>query len=1313
MTDGNGQPVHITAQMELEAPAQPDEAARERHPESGVNAPARDTSTQLAPDAVRRMIDGGRPDAPTRTPLAAALAQIPTYTSNISAATGDRTQRQRVYELLAGVAGLQRYLKRAAGHDFFPTFTSGETLAGNSDQLFSTSPGHRTRNWLRGWFHSGRHTVALFADRTDVRFHDLLPSSTLKWTTQQETSISRSEGTSKSVTFEGDMRGVGNPNQSADAVRAGQAPNAPGRGLLRANDSSSPSIQAAWNLFSLSRGTSDGTSESATFTEKTSFKPHGGVRTFNSDVRQTEVAEIRHDFDFMANVPRHARDKHLRGFQHTIGNEEFGYAPLADLYEAGLVNDRYHSPETAGDGAETTGEGAEAGGRTGQQPNPNLRPERFMVRPGFEDRGQRLTSVPRTPPSEASGDPVGVQLAERLKQDNYALTGESREAVLAEINAHATGRRAPKSVPVKLYAESYRASRGPAGDDRRERPRVEADNQTRGGTIQVETVRGRPTVTRPGGKGAFGHEVSLAAKTKVKDADSDGLGTRVELAPVVPVPLPGGDQPRDLPAGLPADRFNTITPAPRFGTSGSRSESTSTAEKETTTWATDLDGPYAVAETPEHIRLTVSYGSRKFTIEGDYATVKESFHSAYLTAAAATSGTDTTETPDGGGENGGTSTTVRQSPDPAAEGRSATTPRPAPAPRPETAPTRLDGAIRDWTPQGRGTDQAAQPEIAFVPLSVEADGRGITDAGYVALARAHGWSHSGDLGPADVQRAKEYAIKKAGIRPDNDPVSGNVNRDSTRAYFNDAAEPDGVDLLDIGHIRWKLGAKPRYAEATIIDVAVDSQTKDSHSSTTTRSTAVATAGHSGGGLPVRPGGIFTENDSAAQSGTTAGTPSDGVRGDTVLLSGQLGQDIGSGDRSTRTDDEGSGPPTTNRDPVGSKRSYLVSIPTDWVVAAQRTPRHLLGLGRAATFGMASVRSTVTGWISEAEARALGLLPRDPEDAKEWTRAWEAVAKAQKDLADAEKSYFTERGKLPLLVERLAAADRAVADARDALDEADRFADTAVRTGDGTARDAEAVARARDVLRGAEADARATRKEYTDAETAYTKAREDFENKFDTWWSELEKARRHIGDPGVRTGGTEDATAEAASGAPAPRTVRLPEFGASGRTGTTNTADTADTAPAPDTATTTGARQNNDVIVMRVEAGPGTPRAESGPADRRVDEARVRVARAQADVVRFETDLADTRTNLALADDDPYHLGGLVEAAQRRVAAAQAEVDLARARLDAARGSRSGTETARGEVDRAQTELDRARTDLDQARDRFTQAGGTYLPDGTP
>ncbi|RCV48777.1 hypothetical protein DEF23_24520, partial [Marinitenerispora sediminis] len=118
--------------------------------------------------------------------------------------------------------------------------------------------------------------------------------------------------------------------------------------------------------------------------------------------------------------------------------------------------------------------------------------------------------------------------------------------------------------------------------------------------------------------------------------------------------------------------------------------------------------------------------------------------------------------------------------------------------------------------------------------------------------------------------------------------------------------------------------------------------------------------------------------------------------------------------------------------------------------------------------------------------------------------------------------------------------------------------------------------------------------------------------------------------------------------------------------------------------------------------PGPEGSGRGPGGRTVDEARADVARAQAEVVRFETDLETTRTTFALADDDPSYLGGKVEAAQRRVTAAEAEIDLAQARIDDSRDGDTSPQIARSEMDRARTELDRAQSDLDQARDNLTE-----------
>ncbi|RCV48397.1 hypothetical protein, partial [Marinitenerispora sediminis] len=894
LTTANGQPVAIHARMELETPAQLDPHARETEA-SGRPEPDEADSTRLTSDRAKNMINGGRPDTPVRTPQAAGLDTIPTYTQKISTTVGDVDLRQRIYGVLDGAPGLQRFLKERAGHDFYPAHYSADQLASHSDRLLAAPPGYRSRNWMRDFFFSGRHTTALFADRTDATFHDPRPNSALKISSQHDTNISRSRGSSWTAGVETEVRGAGNPNPSAESLRAGQDANDPGRGKLRADQANAPTTQAIWNPFSGSRTlTGTSVSESATYSQKTSFQPQGGSTPYTADLSITGAAEIRNDWDFGINVPRRDGDDDFRAERFDAPQAEFGYAPSHSLYRSGLVNDRYVPP---GDG--------ETAGRTEPQPNPNLDTRRFRVRPGFEEVGQHLGSLPRpAPDTDGRGAvdhrPTGTQLDARLRRDNYTLTGESREAVLDEISAHTTGRGVPKTLDVKLVALGRRASRGPEGTDRR----VEVGNQIRHGTIKIETVRGRPTVTDLGGKATFGSQTSLATSDTRSTPGTTTRSTRFEVAEIVPTRFSGSDEPRNLPSELPRDRPTNVAPAPNVSASSTTNRTDSDTEKTTITWTTEVEGPYAIAETPEHIRLTVSYGDRSFTIEGDYATVRESFPAAYLELVDAAGGV-------------GGSTPARRS-------------GPAPAPRLVNPTGRLNGSVQDWRDRAPRPDGGARrPDVPIAPLTVQDHGANVLDAAYVAIARAHGWQHTGALDAAAIPRSS----------------------------------------------------------AT------------SHSSAVTESTTA------GGGLPTRPAGTTAEDPPADTP--TAPTRSTGLAGGADLVS--TGERGGARtDGHTDNDRPVPGPDAT------SKRSYLVSIPVDWVVSAEVPHRSIPGFGRRPTRGMAAAETTVTGWVGEDDARALGLLDQTRG------KAWDRVADTQEKLGDAEKTYYDERAKLPPLVRRLIA-----------------------------------------------------------------------------------------------------------------------------------------------------------------------------------------------------------------------------------------------------------------------------------------------------
>ncbi|WP_285762073.1 hypothetical protein, partial [Nocardiopsis ansamitocini] len=987
LTDAAGNPVRLQGRMEIESPAND-------HPEPGTPPRAQSpdqeqgTSLDLTPAQVRNIIAGEHPPvADARQPEAAALDTIPTFTEGISTRAGDSTLRQRLHTILDSAPGLQRFLKSRAGHGFYPTHYSNEGLSANSAKLFS-APGHRSRNWMRDFMHSGRHTTALHAERTGVVFHDPRTDSTLKTTSGHSTTVSISQGTSRTRGIEGELRGVGNPNPSIQELKDAQSDNDPNKGKLRTTQANRPAPQLVWNFLSKAWTTGTSAPRNAAFTSKTSFTPQGGVRPYTADLLLTQSAEIRRDLDLAVNVPRAPRSGDYRGLQTTIENAEFGYAPLHSLYHQGLVNDRYHDD------------------RVGPQDNPRLDARNYRVRPGFEGQGQHLGTSPRVPDAlggSAPGTPpsAGGRLADRLRRDNYVLTGRSREALLREISAHLTTRGTPTSVPVRLEAQTSRLS-----------SRAELRNQTREGSVTVETVRGPARVVQLGGKALTEHENSLSASSGTTNSSTTTTGTRAEIMPMIPTPTPGGGRPKDLPDELDPNRFTSVGPAPGVNASSSKTTALTESETSSPSWTTELTGPYGIVETPAHIRLTVEYGRHRFTVEGDHSTVKEAFFSGYLVPDS-----DTAAVPD------------------------------SPAPQRHDAPARLDGAIRAWR-EGVLGEAEPPPAAHIAPLTVQDGGRRVLDASYAALATANGWRHTGPLTPAAVASAKAFLVDKAKLDPANDPIASGVNEDSLKVLLVDAASGDGSSMVDAGRTKWTLGAFPDTRRATVIDVAVDSALRDSTSPSTSRSENTTQSSTGGASLPVRPAGWIGDPPSS--------TPEHGV-----ALGGHVGPAAEASRSAGRTDERTDSAPTDSR-ASGSKRSYLVSVPTTWAVAAERPHREVAGMGRATGHGMATAESFVTSWISEDDARSLGLLDGERTDAE----AWDRVATAQEELAEAEKAYYEERARLVPLVAELAAAP----------------------------------------------DSRRAREDYDLQEAVFTDARTDFEEKFAAWHDAHERARN--GFPGT-------------------------------------------------------------------------------------------------------------------------------------------------------------------------------------------------------
>ncbi|WP_157129818.1 ADP-ribosyltransferase, partial [Thermobifida halotolerans] len=1137
LTDADGNPIQLTGRIELEtpAPADPGRTGPDLADEgSGDRGAAERTSTLLSAEQARGIVNGARPPIAARQPgaprggndqshEAAVLDTLPTATEGISARAGDSTLRQRLYGLLRNAPGLQNFLKRPAGHDFFTTLFGRETLAGHTHALDS-NPGYRTRNWMRDFFFSGRHTTVLHADRTDVTFHDILPDSDFKTSHTRSTGITRSTVRGHFLSGDVEARVVGNPNPSARGLK--EDPDNPTPGRTTSNTANAPSFWFGWNPLTAAKRWISGIADTAAFSQKTSFKPQGGVRPYTADLRLTETAEVRDEYDFMVNVPRSPRDEHYSGTQTTVPRAEFGFAPLHALYDAGLVNDRI-DPDT---------------GHPVPQANPELGPDRFRIRPGFEDQGHHLATVPRTPaPGQdadartarqaQSQDSTGVRLAERLREDNYELTGHSRESVLNQITAQlARSTDDPSTVSVKLRARHNRFSRhpeqtGPNGERASGSFRGELKGQIRHGTVTIEAVRQPPRVVQLGGSGTFEHDHSVSTEHDAISSTGTTLGTRAEFLSHMPTPLPRGDEPRDLPSELPRPRLVNVSPALTAGMTTGTAHKSITATTGDASWTTAINGPYAVTETPAHIRLTITYGSRTFTVEGDHSTVKEAFPAAYL---------DLVDQVDAETADAERNAEAEQAPDSAEQ---------APMPRLAADPGQLDGAVRDWRgrprPQDRdqrGADQqdaaqrgdaeggarrdgaTARPHVDVAPLTVQDKGHSVQDAAYVALARAHGWRHTGDLTADDVRNAKSYAVRKTGIDPNNDPVTVNLNDASLKVLFHDAADPsvpDGAALLDIGRTRWRLGAIPHFDRAAIVDVAVDATNTSSRGSGSLHLTTVADSSGTNANISVRPAAWLAESPPEGTAADSATSTSPGA-----VFVGVPAVATAGGDSTARTDGHvDSDPGRPGPDPTG-KRSYLVRVPTSWIVAAENPHTHIPGIGRTPTRGFAETDSAITAWISENQARTLGLLDGDRVD----SGAWDGVAKAQQELADAEKDYYSKRAALLPLVDSLA---------RDPDDQDVRVA-------------------------------------YERQQQEYDRAKAAFEEKFTAWRDAWQKARQRTGEPGAATRGDhdghDDQTPPASEGTLTPRPASpgtratTPDTPTQDQPATTGTSDTPDTPP---------------------------------------------------------------------------------------------------------------------------------------------------------
>ena len=488
------------------------------------------------------------------------------------------------------------------------------------------------------------------------------------------------------------------------------------------------------------------------------------------------------------------------------------------------------------------------------------------------------------------------------------------------------------------------------------------------GKITFDIIRGRGEVDRVGAKADFVDSRSRTTEiNESRGRQKDGtVGGGFGLVGTV---SSSDEQPPS--SQTPDKRSVTLLPgmgnaSRQSGTSTTRNTGDSTTE----TVDTLVFGPYAVIGTDASLRLYLETEGHVIVAEASAGRMSELYPAPYLT---------------GTGES-------------AAEALRAGAPQLLPSPN-----QRLEPAAGEWAADRRSGARAPMPWLEA--LSVAGDGAAITAAGYIATARASGWQPPQDVSaPALVRTARDYLVDKMGPRAENIHVA--LTGLALVANFAPAADGGkGLPnlfrdrLATFADLSWRLHAVPRAEGARLIDVSVDSahggsRKGDHKDETTVDRPSTTTGGATGGAIGSAP-------DEHRSMGFVNDTQSTSV------------SSAAGASRNTRTDHPG-------RPPVGSKRAYLVAVPTTWLVAAESpvaTTRHM-GFSRDQV-GMAEVESEALAWVDHDQARELGVL----EGVEANKALWDGLYTAQKAFGEAEKSYFDARQKLPELVRGVQEAHR--------------------------------------------------------------------------------------------------------------------------------------------------------------------------------------------------------------------------------------------------------------------------------------------------
>ncbi|MFD3683946.1 hypothetical protein ACFWTE_03865 [Nocardiopsis sp. NPDC058631] len=871
---------------------------------------------------------------------------------------------------------LDRFLTHSSGGGrLFENVLSSENLATNKG---ATGPGGaRTRQDMGGGFrspHEVRTTVATKVDVdsvTDFRAVD----AQIQWNGVQEIKLSTSSTKTNSLTLRGGAVSGRNPNPD------------PGEGSLP-SEAIRPTPAAGPSASRTLSSTNTASTHSDTFSSAVLFVPNmEKVYAFRGSGNLVQAVEFMKNWSIGPPLNWNTR---FRGWTVPVKDLVSGYLHARDAHEAGLVLDRVRR----------TGTGLELV----PQPNPKS-PGTARVRPGFEHSGRQMRPA----------DPGAAlqSLVDDLAANDLELTGDSRETLLHALTTNLGNNPSPTvPVPVKVRSTGARTEEDSAPH------RMRAAD---GAKVYVHLDKR----TGPGDARYVGGSVSYSETHTWKASDafnaSRNTTTTASLNGVLRQPLPyTGDG--SGPEAQPEHRPQALSPAGGVSASAKDTRSSGATGDDSRIVKLRMKTPYVKVTAQTTLTLTLELdkprsfvhggGSRTaYRGSGDGGRVDTVYPSPYVVftpqeaPAVVTTGTT--------GEEG-----APPAPDTADTSSTAGTD----APRPALHYASVPDMMRDQSADGGR--RAGDDSAPVLPTTVEDDARPLRDTAAVVVARTLGWtppadaSHNGRYTQAAADAARAHVARELGLDPKYNAIDHHINTLALKAVYPSAAtNDDGVGLTSMGRTEWALKVLSDTANARVLDVVPGSQLSVSRTLAGTTTFGSGRTVGSGMGGELRPTGT-----------TSGGLPYDDHRG---VQTGDASVDTHTAQGSSSSGSQAlKGYPESTVLRQGP--AYLIEYDATWAIGAAtrlkapgllhqgdpdlpETPFH----SRPTRWGVEHTTVRMTGWISESDAVARGILT--PEQAEAMTGALDKLDTTRTSFTDSEKKYAGARTPLEGLAERYAEA----------------------------------------------------------------------------------------------------------------------------------------------------------------------------------------------------------------------------------------------------------------------------------------------------